>query len=29
MCWLTTLIGYVKSDQVHNMAYIKDPMAYW
>jgi hypothetical protein len=23
MCWLNTLIGYAKSDHVHNMAYIK------
>ncbi len=29
MCWFTMLIGYAKSDQVHNMAYIKDPTACW
>ncbi len=29
MCWLNTLIGYVKSGRLHNMAYIKDPTACW
>ncbi len=29
MCWLNTLIGYAKSGRVHNMAYIKDPIACW
>ncbi len=29
ICWLTTLIGYAKSDRVHNMAYFKDPTACW
>ncbi len=26
ICWLITLIGYAKSDRIHNMAYIKHPM---
>jgi hypothetical protein len=29
MCWLTTLIGYAKSNRVHNMAHIKDHTSCW
>jgi hypothetical protein len=29
VCWLNTLIKYAKLGRVHNMAYIKDPIACW